>query len=566
MTNQRWRLQQSMGLIGLLLLCGARANGAETFTDGAQTQEHGAEAADASSDQPSGAGNVAAEGVSEDGGPLRIAMNLQDAQLRDVLKVFSQQSQLNIIAAKEIEDQRVTLFLKDVGVQDALSQILRANNLVAERLPDSDIYVVKRLPAPVESGPPPVETITRIYKLKYAHVSNSILQGAMNALVRGSSPFEASQARLLHAGSGSGTAIGGGSGTSVAGSSQGIDHVIERLLTESGKLVADDRTNSLIITDVPANFPRLEAAIQQLDVATKQVLIEVEVVETTLGKAKHLGIEWGTGNEGTLLSITPASANTTFPFQYRSGWFGLFRSAGNRSAGAPVATAGTQGTVGTNNLLMTLKALEQDTDTRILARPRVMTLDQQSAVIRLTENTAISINSTTTTGGATSTATTVERSLTGIILSVTPQINADGTVTMLVEPTINRPVASSLTNAGQAVLNPKERSARAVVRIKEGNTFVLGGLIDRQEKTALRKVPVLGDIPLIGGAFRKLDVDNSDTELLVFITPHILREDRLAADVSMDLRRSREQEGLASREAVIENALNTQEQQRRYPR
>lgn len=90
-------------------------------------------------------------------------------------------------------------------------------------------------------------------------------------------------------------------------------------------------------------------------------------------------------------------------------------------------------------------------------------------------------------------------------------------------------------------------------------------MIDRQEKRTVRKVPLLGDIPLIGGAFRKLTVDNSDTELLVFITPHIVREERLVADVSAaDFLRAREQEGISSREAIIEESLNVWEQRRRH--
>ena len=134
--------------------------------------------------------------------PQRISMEFQDAKLKDILKIFSEQTGINVIASGDIGDQPVTLFFEDVTALDALDQILRAGNLTYERLPGSDIYVVKPIPEEKEEpAPPPL--LTRIYRLKYARVSASVLARAAQVF-GGRTPFEASLTQA------SGGSAGGG--------------------------------------------------------------------------------------------------------------------------------------------------------------------------------------------------------------------------------------------------------------------------------------------------------------------------------------------------------------------
>ncbi|MBI3997165.1 MAG: hypothetical protein HY352_05855 [Candidatus Omnitrophica bacterium] len=478
---------------------------------------------------------------------LRVSMEFQNAQLKDVLKAFSQQTGINVIARSDISNATITLYLEDVTVMDALDQILRVGNLEYERPAGSDIYIVRPKQDESAKQGKPVEPMTRVYKLKYARVSKSIL--AKTATSFGSrTPFEAT----LQAQGGGG---GGGGGGDV-----GIDIVIGKLLTDHGAVVVDERTNSLIITDVPENFPRLEAALAALDVRTSQIMVDAELIETSLTKAKDFGIKWGTGTSGQLITFTPTSRQTRFPFN-------MFKEGiqpGVQDNTKSVKTPFVASTLDASSFKAVLEAIEADGDTKILARPKVLTLDNESAVVRLTTDEAIGF--TTSNQATTGTQTqTPERTTTGVVLVVTPQINDNSDITMMVEPSVTKTVTSNLTPpSGQSKpKDPKTRSSRTMVRIRSGDTLVVGGLIDRSEQETRTTVPVLSGIPVIGEAFKHSDISNSSSELLVFITPRILDEPvpQLAgtSHTSMGLR---EQEPSGARQDVIEQALNVHEQPR----
>jgi len=448
--------------------------------------------------------------------PTLLSMEFEDANLKDVLKTFSQQTGINVIASEDIGDRTLTLYLDEVTVLDALDQILAASHLTYERPPGSDIYVVRAKPA---ADPSKVATLTRVYRLRYARVSTSKLAKAVEAF--GSiTPFEAQKltAALGDVGGGgagggggvAGGAGGGGGGGGVGGEEEvGIDKVIEELLTDHGNVTVDERTNSLVVTDVPENFPRIEVALSALDIRTTQVLIEAEILETTLTKVKNLGVKWGSSS-GVLTTFTPPSRTTAFPWNIDN----LFGNPGRTKSSVTV------GTINSAQAAAVLEALERDGDTKILARPKILTLDHESAVIRLTTQQAIGIESVTVSESG-NVIQTPERSTTGVLLVVTPQVNEGGYVTLLVEPSVTGVVTSQISST---IVDPKTRSARSLVRIRQGETLVMGGLIDRTEKDTKQRVPVLSGVPLIGGAFKHKAVDETATELIVFVTPHVLPE------------------------------------------
>lgn len=488
------------------------------------------------------------------GAPSRVSMEFESASLKDVLKTFSQQTGINVIASGSIAEQRITLYLEDVTVMDAFDQILRSGNLTYDRPLGSEIYIVK--PKPVEEQA--VQTVTRIYRIKYARVSSSVLARAAAAF-GARTPFEAT----LEAGAGGAAGAFGGGGSS--GGDVGIDTVMRKLLTDQGDVAVDGRTNSLIITDVPENFPRLEAALATLDIRTLQILVDVEIIETSLSKLKDLGVEWGTGSEGDLVTLLPGGGatgavattfagggwQTRFPF----GWLG--RSAPTGPTPLPTST------LSFNSFRGVLQALEQDVDTKILARPKILTLDNESAIIRLTRDEAVGFlsSSQATTNTVTSTA---ERKPTGVVLVVTPQINDQDYITMLVEPSVSKTVASNISPpSGQSTpRDSKIRSSRTMVRIRNGDTLVVGGLIDRTEEQTQRKVPILADIPFVGAAFKNKEISDSASELIVFVTPRLLEEataEQIAGAVQSGLG-LREQEPAAGRQESIEETLNAMEQ------
>ena len=148
-----------------------------------------------------------------------------------------------------------------------------------------------------------------------------------------------------------------------------------------------------------------------------------------------------------------------------------------------------------------------------------------------------------------------------MVLVVTPQINEDGYITMIVEPSVTKTVESKIEGTNPT-RDPKTRSSRTIVRVRSNDTLVVGGLIDRSDQTTVRKVPILSGIPVLGEAFKNTEIDNSASELIVFVTPHILDEvaqTRVASAAPGSLG-AREQEPAGATSDLMEQTLNRLEQ------
>lgn len=407
-----------------------------------------------------------------------ISMDFQDANLKDVLKVFSQQANLNFIASESVKDRKVTLYLDKVSVQDALNTLMSANNLAYEQKKDSKIFVVKEL------GKPEVETVTKIFPLQYAKV-------------KGYELTEAGKQRKEE-------------------QTIGIREVIERLLSEHGRVTEDARTNSLVISDVPSQFAQIEKAIKELDVKLPQVMIEAEIIEATLETIDKLGIEWGSSAEGYLASAYGAMRTVRYPFT-KDGDNPKIGTDGN-------PTNIYLGYLSAANLGGTLAMLTKDSDTKILARPRILTLNNQTAEINITSQTAVASLATIVGGaeGIGTQTTQAERVETGVALKVTPQVNKAGEITMLIEPSVTNTKWSAYFSS--SYVDPQTRSAKTTVSVRDGQTVIIGGLINTEDTKKLRKLPFLADIPFLGNLFRKQDDSSTDKELIIFITPHLVTE------------------------------------------
>jgi type IV pilus assembly protein PilQ len=417
----------------------------------------------------------------------RISMDFQDASLKTILKVFSEQSGLNFIASQNVQDRTVTLYLVDVPLQEALNKIMSANNLTYELDTGSNIFVVK------EWGQPAVETITKVFFLKYARLKGSKLQQAIDdASTAGEGGGETTS-----------TSTSGGGGEEEAGT---LEDSIKAVLTSNGKVVSDSRTNSLVITDIPSQFSVIEKIVDILDTQTPQVMIEVEMLDVD----KTTIDEMGTDMSGQILSITGSSTQSKFP---------SFLATGTN----PAASAFTYGTLSADVFTATFELLTTDTKTKFLARPRILTLSNESAEIKITTNEAIGQNTVISSSESTSETTLeAERVETGVSLKVTPQVDANtGYVTMFVQPTVSV-AKTGATFAGTTYKDPETRTSIGTLRVKDGETIVVGGLIRQTEETTLKKMPFLGDIPLVGAMFRHKDKNVNDRELIVFITPHIV--------------------------------------------
>ncbi|MEW5894143.1 MAG: secretin N-terminal domain-containing protein [Candidatus Omnitrophota bacterium] len=427
----------------------------------------------------------------------RISMDFQNASLVDVLKIFSQQSNLNLITAESVENLKVTVYLDNVPVEEALEQILRANNLTYEINPGSGIYIVKPMQRPNS------ELSTRVYHLKHASVDSSKIRTLISV-----------------------TAEGGGGG----GGSEGIIEAVKSVLTSQGKLTEDARTNSLIITDIATNFPNIEQAISRLDIPVPQVLIEVEMLEVAQSITDKVGIEWS----GVFMTFEGGAKENVFPFD---GSVPLIEDPGPINYGADRITAST---LDASGLTATLRFLKSQTDTKNLARPRILTLNNQAAEIKITTNEAISIQQSTQSSENIAYQTfDAERVETGVSLVVTPQANIESNViTMAVQPKVIIAKTGSDFGVGQPLKDPEERSAKAILKVKNGDTVVIGGLVREDTTNVHTKIPILGDIPLLGRLFKYDNLSTSERELLIFLTPHIVVDNEkrsLAAQESKKL-------------------------------
>jgi len=410
-----------------------------------------------------------------------VSMDFQDANLKTVLKIFSQQSGLNFVASENVKNRTVTIYFDNVSVGDALNHIMSANNLVYEQKPGSNIFIVK------ESGKPLIETLTKIYELKYAQL-------APPPTDEEGGEKEEKEAEIVP--------------------------VLRGVLSKNGNIVADKRSNSLIITDVPSQFAIVEQVLERLDVRTQQVMIEAEIIETTTAVADKLGLDW-TGTFGVYAGPTH---NTLWPLR------GNFSKDATADIGEGFSATGS---VNLSGMGATLNAILSDANTKILARPKVLTLNNETAIIELTAETAVASITTiaSSEGVATEASNTAERIETGITLKVTPQINKDGYITMRIEPTVIVPVLSKFfqgSGTDAKFVDPQTRSAETTVMVKDGETVVIGGLISKNDTHSAEKVPFLGDIPILGAAFRYKETDEEDKELIIFITPRIAKESTYA--------------------------------------
>ena len=465
--------------------------------------------------------------------PPTISMDVTEAYLEDVLKLLSRQAGMNFVASEAVREKKITLYFNEVPISDALDTILKANSLSITQHEGKNLFVV------TESGAPEIPTVTRVYHLKFARVvptagDSSKTFGTSGSLITetfkssggsggggGAAPGGAAAAPAT------GGASGGGGSSSEGGG--GVVAIVKALLTEHGSVVSDPRTNSLIVTDIPERMKVIDETINKLDIKSKQIYIEAEVLEVTVDTLRRIGVEYG-NTSGTLATYTGPVRTSFFPFAR-----GLLDGA---------TKTYTLGTFSTTNISALLKLLATEKDVKFLARPRLLTLSNEVAEIRIVSEavTGTTSNSQTQTGTVT---TEPERTTVGTILRVTPMVNDDKYITMIIEPEVSRVIEST---SFSSFLDPTRRIARTSVMVVNGGTAMIAGLISSENSDTARRIPGLGDIPLIGLPFKRTDSDKKNTEILLFITPHIIEDE---TGIEKHFSKEREQTPLSTKEEQL---------------
>ena len=389
----------------------------------------------------------------------RISLNLQNVTLGSVLKVMTQKSGINFLIGSDLVGKTINVYLEDVLVEDALAAIMRANGLWYTRQKGTNIYVITDAP----EGPP-VVTVTEVLRTSYADANE------------------------------------------LAGTLQSV-------LTETGSIVVDGRTNSLVVSDIPENMSTLQSLVTELDDPTSQVLIEARIVEFSEDAAAEIGLNWGyadfePGEDGN----GEYSYGSTFDAPDHEGFldltFGKFTSF-----------------QALKDLQAMLSVMQKDGKAQVLAEPRILTLDNKEASIEITEHIALAKKTTYREGGQEQTVEPIFGDV-GVTLKVTPNINTDEFVTLKVEPVVSSAQKSSFF-PNEAV-DTRKRSATTTVMVKDGETIVIGGLLRKDVIETRFKVPLLGDIPILGYLFSKSILSDTTTEVVLFLTPRILGSQALA--------------------------------------
>ncbi len=420
-----------------------------------------------------------------------ISMDFKDVQLNDVLKILSQQSAMNFIASQEVTGKTISVYLDQVPVKEALERILSSNDLTYELGKGGNIFVVRPLDRSSQ------ELSTRIYRLKYATVQSSKLNQTLS-ITRTESSIDTSN---------------------VVGS--GITTAVQAVLSSAGKIVEDGRTNSLMVTDIPSQFPIIDETIARFDIPVPQILIEVEMLDISKSTADLLGAKFG----DTIFKFTGPQRDTIYPFDQNQEMDDAGKKGNQGFRFASIGSEYRVGTLSFAGLTVTLQFLRTRSDTKNLARPRILTLNNETAEINIKTNEAIGLSSVTSSTGTTATVIAeAERVETGIFLRVTPQANVGtGEITMAIEPKVIQ-ARTGQSFGGQTFKDPEERGTKSLLRIVDGDTIVLGGLLRVNEEQTKTRIPVFGEIPVLGAAFRHKDKAESQRELIIFITPHLVPE------------------------------------------
>ena len=420
----------------------------------------------------------------------RISLNFQDIEVRAVLQLIADFTELNLVASDTVSG-RITLRLQNVPWDQALELVLKTKGLDKRQI--GNVLMVA----------PAAEIAERERQQIEANKQIAELAPLQSEFVRIRYASAASVVQLFSAGSEE-----GGS-----------------LISPRGSVVVEPRTNSLIITDTATKLAEIRDLIELVDIPIRQVMIEARIVIAQSDATKNLGIEWGgayLNNDGD--SITSVSGNT-------ENVVGLNESVINGTQpsvsypGALLVDLGVTRNSGfaigftSGDLFLTaeLSALEAAGEGEVVSQPKVITGDKQQASIK--SGTEIPYQESSASG-----ETTVTFKDAVLSLDVTPNITPDDRI--MLDLQVNQDSVGELVPSGQGGFIPSIDTTQLNTQVLVGNgeTVVLGGVFKTEDIESVNKVPFFGDLPYIGAFFRNQSTSHKKTETLIFITPRILAE------------------------------------------
>ena len=420
----------------------------------------------------------------------RISLNFQDIQVRAVLQLIADFTEMNLVASDTVTG-RITLRLQNVPWDQALELVLKTKGLDKRQVgnvlmvaPAAEIAERER--QQIEANKQIAELaplVSEFVRIRYANASDLV--------------------QLFAAGSEDGG----------------------NLISPRGSVVVDDRTNSLIITDTAAKLAEIRELIELVDIPVRQVMIEARIVIAQSDASKNLGIEWGGGysNRGddsvtsisgdtpNVVDLTESAINGTDPTLSYPGALLVDLGVASNSGFAIGYAA--------SDLFLTaeLSALEAEGEGEVVSQPKVITGDKQNAVIK--SGTEIPYQESSASG---ETTTSFKDAV--LQLDVTPNITPDDRILLTLQ--VNQDSVGELVPSGRGGFIPSIDTTQLDTQVLVGNgeTVVLGGIFKTEDIESINKVPYFGDIPYVGAFFRSESTSHKKTETLIFITPRILAD------------------------------------------
>ncbi|CNR55949.1 type IV pilus secretin PilQ [Neisseria gonorrhoeae] len=414
----------------------------------------------------------------------KISLDFQDVEIRTILQILAKESGMNIVASDSVNG-KMTLSLKDVPWDQALDLVMQARNLdmrqqgnIVNIAPRDELLAKDKAFLQAEKDIADLGALySQNFQLKYKNVEEfrSILRldnadttGNRNTLVSG-----------------------------------------------RGSVLIDPATNTLIVTDTRSVIEKFRKLIDELDVPAQQVMIEARIVEAADGFSRDLGVKFGATGRKKLKNETSA-----FGWGVNSGFGGGDKWEAQTKINLPVAAAANSislvRAISSGALNLELSASESLSKTKTLANPRVLTQNRKEAKIE--SGYEIPFTVTTASGGGNSTNTELKKAVLG--LTVTPNITPDGQIIMTVK--INKDSPAQCASGNNTILCISTKSLNTQAMVENGGTLIVGGIYEENNGNTLTKVPLLGDIPVIGNLFKTRGKKTDRSELLIFITPRII--------------------------------------------
>lgn len=466
--------------------------------------------------------------ISKSAGQDKISLDIKGMEITDVLKMLATRSDMNIVVGKNVTG-RVTLFLKDVDLWEAFEIILLANDLAYEKQANIVNVMTQRDYELLYGERYKDKKIAKVVQLKYAKAID--LSRALNQIKTNIGKIVTDEA--------SNTVILMDTQVAVKAMAEFISQAdlpiqtkvfnlnyaqadkllpkLQEIVTKGvGSVRIDERTNKVVVSDFPEKLKDITNVISAFDEKTQQVLIDAQIIEVKPSDKFEMGVDWDywiKKNFRLAASMPTVGAINKL-------------SVGTAAAALNVTNEGKY--KGIIDLLRTIG------DTKILSSPRIMVLNNQEAKILVGTKDAYITSTNSQTGDVVVTSQTVNFVDVGMKLYVTPTINNDGFVTMKIKPEISSAEAKELISQDKKTEVPivTTSEAETTIMVKDGITIIIGGLKKDERKKTVKKIPGIGDIPLIGFLFRNTYDNVEKTDLVILLTPHIVSGEDSITDFS----------------------------------